>query len=319
MVKKTVSIVIPNFNGVRLLSKNLPKVLTAAKDYSHNTEIIIVDDGSTDNSVEILKTLMTSQNDKNIKLITKKKNNGFSSACNLGVKKASGEILVLLNSDIWPEKDFLTYLIPHFSDPQVFAAGCLDKSWENGQETERGRGIGEFKNGFLIHARGDINKTNTLWASGGSSAFDRKKWLELGGFDENFNPFYWEDIDLSYRAQKKGYAVLFEPKAIVHHNHQEGAIKSRYSESQIKTISYRNQFIFVWKNITDNNLLMQHLLSLPKQFIKAIIRKDSAFITGWLMAISKLPKIFYYRTISNRRKIKFRLDKEILFQFKHEV
>lgn len=309
MVKKTVSIIIPNYNGSQLLSKNLPAVIKAAENYDKKTQIIVVDDKSDDDSLEVLKKF------PRVLAITKKRNEGFSSTCNIGAQKANGEIIVLLNSDVAPRVDFLDYLLPHFDNEKVFAVGCLDKSLERGKEIDRGRGIGWFKNGFLIHQRGEVNKTNTLWASGGSSAFNKKIWQELKGFDENFNPFYWEDIDLSYRAQKRGYQVLFEPKAIVIHTHEEGAIKSKYSNSQIKTIAYRNQFLFFWKNITDGDLILQHLFYLPWYLIKSLLRGDLPFFVGLWGAIKKLPVVYNYRaTVCGS----ITRDKEIVSAFINE-
>ncbi|MBI5123281.1 glycosyltransferase family 2 protein [Candidatus Roizmanbacteria bacterium] len=307
MVKKTVSLIIPNYNGAKLLAKNLPKVLAAANYYSQNTEIIVVDDGSTDDSKEILN------NFPKVTVIAKKKNEGFSSACNLGVAKANGDIVVLLNTDVWPEENFLNFLVPHFTNTKVFGVGCLDKSLENGKEVNRGRGIGWFKKGFLVHARGEVDKTNTLWVSGGSSAYSRKLFMELGSFDELYNPFYWEDIDLSYRAQKKGYQIIFEPKAIIHHQHESGAIKSKFSEKQVKNIAYRNQFIFVWKNITDGEFLLQHLIWLPWYLLRATLTGDINFLKGFVSALIKLPQIILskpYKCIS---------DKEILAPYQDET
>ena len=196
---KKISIIIPNYNGAKLLEKNLPKVIDAATAYSVETEIIVVDDASIDNSVDLVSSKFPT-----VKIYKNEKNEGFASTVNLGVKMANGEIVILLNSDVYPNKNLLSVISSDFSDSQVFAAGFLDLSMENGVEVARGRGIGRFQRGFFMHSRGDTHKNNTLWASGGSSAFDRKKWLELGGISEIYNPFYWEDIDLSYRALKKG-------------------------------------------------------------------------------------------------------------------
>lgn len=288
MVKK-VSIIIPNYNGQKVLAKNLPQVLMAAKKYDPATEVIIVDDASCDDSVSFIR-----KNFPKVILVKKEKNEGFSSTCNLGVKNASGDIVILLNSDISPEENFISPLISNFSDRNVFAVGCLDLSMEEGREVERGRGIGHFERGFLVHARGNIDKSNTLWASGGSSAFDRSKWMELDGLDEIYNHFYWEDIDLSYRALKKGWKIVFNKKAIVHHNHEEGAIQSIYSADDVKAIAYRNQFIFVWKNITDIKYIIQHFTWLPYHLIKAFIRSDYSFLKGFFQAmmllLSKMPR-----------------------------
>ena len=223
----SISIIIPNYNGAELLKKNLPKVTDAISNYKESIEIIVVDDCSTDSSMEILKKL------NGIRIIRNERNLGFSSTVNNGVRNASGEIVVLLNTDVKPEKEFLIPLLNHFNDEKIFAVGCKDKSIENGKTVLRGRGVGMWKKGFLIHSRGEVDKNTTLWVSGGSGAFKKSIWEKLGGFDELYSPFYWEDIDLSYRAIKSGYKILFEPKSVVIHEHQKGAIKRKYSPSHI--------------------------------------------------------------------------------------
>lgn len=289
------SVIIPNYNGEDLLRKNLPKVMDAVD----NAEIIVVDDASTDDS---LKTL--SRFDRKIKIIKNEKNLGFSSTINKGVKEAKGEIIILLNTDVVPEKDFLQPLLKHFEDEEIFAVGCMDKSIEDGKIILRGRGVGQWKRGFLVHSRGEINKTNTLWVNGGSGAFRKSIWEKLRGFDELYNPFYWEDIDLSYRAVKSGYKILFEPKSIVIHEHEKGAIKKKFSSFEVKTIAYRNQFIFVWKNVTDFDLKLIHLLWLPYHFAKAFLRGDLEFFKAFLMAFFLLPKIISARLKSQKLFIK---------------
>lgn len=276
-----VSIVIPNYNGENLIKKNLPKVIEAVG----NSEIIVVDDASTDRSVVEIKK------NKGVKLLRNLKNLGFSSTVNKGVGAARGEIVILLNTDVYPDKNFLKPLIKHFRDPSVFAVGCLDKSIESGKVIERGRGVGRWARGFLVHSKGEINKSNTLWASGGSSAFRKSLWQKLGGLNELYNPFYWEDIDLSYRALKSGYKVLFEKESVVFHEHDKGSIKSKYSEFQIKRIAYRNQIIFVWEDATDMDLQLMHVILLPYHLIKALIHREWAFILGFLDAFVLLPKI----------------------------
>ena len=222
----------------------------------------------------------------------------------------------MLNTDVVPEKDFLKPLIDHFYDKSVFAVGCMDEDIDlpagkagNGKTVLRGRGIGKWKKGFLIHSRGEIDKTNTLWVSGGSGAFRKSIWDKLGGFNELYSPFYWEDIDLSYRALKSGYKILFEKKSVVYHKHSEGAIKTHYSEFKIKTITYRNQFIFVWENATDFNLQFSHIIWLPYHFFKALVRLDIPFFFGFFKAFVLLPKII----ISSFKAQKFfiKKDKEI--------
>lgn len=299
-----ISIVIPNYNGEGLLKKNLPKVFSSLDGYS--SEVIVVDDASEDKSVAFLKT-------QKVRLLRNSKNYGFSTTVNKGVKAAKGEIVVLLNSDLYPDKNFLESLISHFKDPEVFAVGCLDKSIEGKRVIKRGRGIGKWSRGFLVHSRGDTDKDNTLWASGGSSAFRKSVWDKLGGLNELYNPFYWEDIDISYRALKAGYKVSFEKDSIVSHEHEKGAIKKNYSEFKIKSIAYRNQFIFVWENATDLSLQFLHIIFLPYHLAKALISNDWAFFIGFFKAFVLLPKII--QSSLKYQKILVKSDKEIMQNF----
>lgn len=302
-----VSIVVPNYNGEEILKKNLPKVLDVVED----AEVIVVDDASTDGSLKILDGFKSK-----IKVIKNEKNLGFSSSINRGVKEAEEEMVVLLNTDVVPEKDFLKPLLEHFKDEKVFAVGCMDKSIEDEKTVLRGRGIGEWKRGLFIHSRGEVDRTNTLWVNGGSGAFRKSIWEKLGGFNELYSPFYWEDIDLSYRALKSGYKIVFEPKSVVTHEHEKGAIKSVYSDFQIRTIAYRNQFIFVWKNITDFSMKVNHLFWLPYYIFSAFLRVDIAFIKGILDAFILFPKIIKYKDIE--QKFSVLKDNQVLTPFKGE-
>jgi GT2 family glycosyltransferase len=314
------SIVIPNYNGEKLLQKNLPKVVDAVKGYKKGKiEIIIADDPSTDNSSQVIADFIDSLKGTGIvgKTIANKnkKEAGFSKNVNRGVSLAKGEILLLLNSDVIPQNDFLEPLIAHFENEKVFAVGCMDKSIEGGKTVLRGRGVGKWQRGFLMHSKGRIDKTNSLWASGGSSAFRMSIWNELRGFDIIYNPFYWEDIDLSYRALKSGYDVMFEPKSIVMHEHDKGAIRSKFKTKDIQKIAYRNQFLFVWKNITDKSLRFSHYFWLPYHFMNAARRKEWTFFAGFFMALLQVNKVQQSR--QKARKLFVLSDRQVLKNY-HE-
>jgi GT2 family glycosyltransferase len=282
---KTISFVIPNYNGAEILQQNLPIVLQYAQKY--NAQVIIVDDASTDDSVRIIVEKFP-----HVLLIKKPQNDGFSSTVNLGVKNATTELVCLLNSDIIPSQDFLDPLLDYFNDPQTAAVGMMDLSDD---EDTHGRGKFIFHEGFLLHDKLAKDKTLesglTGWVSCGSGLFSKKIWDELGGLDELLNPFYFEDVDYGYRAWKAGYKMHFEKKAIVEHIHKKGAIKSNYDEQRIKTIVYRNQFIFSWKNLSTISLIIKHMLMLPINLTKAIINSDKPMLEGFINALKKLPVV----------------------------
>lgn len=313
-----ISIVLPNYNGEKLLQQNLPRVVDAIKDYKNGRiEIVIADDASSDNSVEVIKKFIASLKQKSIsgKLVENhtRDDGGFSKNVNRGVHAATGEIVILLNTDVIPYKGFLKSLLPHFTDPKVFAVGCMDESIENGKTVLRGRGVGKWQKGFLFHSAGSLDKKNTLWVSGGSGAFRKSIWDTLGGLNELFNPFYWEDIDISYRAQKAGFVTLFEKESRVVHEHGKGSIQTQYKLYNVQKIVYRNQFTFVWTDITDGAFMVSHLLWLPYHVVNALKSWDKAFLVGLFTALMRLPKILMFRL--HMKRLFTVSDKEILQQF----
>lgn len=314
-----VSIIIPNYNGQELLKKNFQSVLSAVDFYQGKTgarcEIILIDDTSTDESVTFIKSVLLKQSlsGRTINLIVNKENMGFSPTINKAVKHAKNDILVLLNSDVSPEENFLLPLLAHFKNSNVFAVGSMDKSLEKGQYIFRGRGVGKWEKGFLMHRRGEVDKANTLWVNGGSGAFRKEIWEKLSGFCELYKPYYWEDIDLSYRALKSGYDLVFESKSVVTHKHEEGAILKTQNPKKVKTIAYRNQFLFVWLNATDSDVVLGHIFCLPYHFINALLRGDRAFFAGFAHAFIKLPNIIQLRLKASRNFI--RGDKDVVAAF----
>lgn len=308
-----VDVVIPNYNGSDLVEKNLPVLLKCLAKYDVG-EVIINDDFSKSDDYEKVAEIVEELNKNSkikIKLIRNDKNYGFSSTVDNGVKEARSELVLLLNTDVIAQENFLDPLLEDFAhNKNLFGVGIMDKSIEESGAVLRGRGLASWKRGFLVHRRGEVDKSDTFWISGGSSLVRRELFLKLSGFDPLYNPFYWEDIDLSYRAQKAGYEIMFDKRSQVEHRHKEGAIKKHYNNARINTIAYRNQFIFVWKNITDIKFLLSHFFWLPYHFAKASLRFDKPFFAGLLYAIVRLPAILSAR--KRQKRFYKRFDSDII-------
>lgn len=277
---KTVSVVIPNYKKLPLIN-HLPAVLKACPQ----AEIIVVDDASPDDTVNYLK-----KHFPKVKVVVNQQNERFGVSCNNGFKAAHGEIVVLLNSDVAPKPDFLPPLLKHFNDDKVFAVSCLEIQRHDGKEEFSGRNQCQFKRGFLIHSAAPIKNlksaVDNCWATGGSSAFDRKKYLQVGGMDKLYKPAYWEDIDLSWMAREKyGWKVLFEPKSQVYHDHETTNV-SVFGLRKMETMASRNQWLFVWKNIRGLKLL-EHFLWLPYHLTFTTIRTKGVFLIGFIQAVIK--------------------------------
>ncbi|MBI4463310.1 MAG: glycosyltransferase [Acidobacteria bacterium] len=252
------SIVIPNWNGKDLLEKYLPSVIQAC---SPSDEIIVVDNGSADGSADFVR-----QHFPQVRVLALERNLGFGGGCNAGVQEARHRIVVLLNNDMRATPDFLPFLLEGFTDPDVFAVSAqIFFSDANRRREETGLTAGRFEKGFLRvrHVVDDqVNRLcPTLYGGGGSTAYDREKFLELGGFDPLFEPFYMEDTDLSYGAWRQGWKILYQPKSRFYHEHR-ATIGKNYSSSAIRAYLQKNHVLMVWKNIHRWRWLAQHLFYL---------------------------------------------------------
>src|SRR4051794_6236302 len=251
--RNTASVVIPNWNGKDLLEKYLPSVIQAMGD----NEVIVVDNGSTDGSAEFIRRQFPSVN-----VLALPENLGFGGGSNAGFRAATNDIVVLLNSDMRVAPDFLAPLLEGFRDPDVFAVSCqiffsdpkklreetglTQGWWQDGGLRVRHRIDGEIKDLYPC-----------FYGGGGSCAFDRNKFLELGGFDPLLEPFYLEDTDLGYLAWKRGWKVLYQPRSVVYHEHR-GTIGKKFTHEFIQDVLRKNFLLFSWKNIHELSRLSGH-------------------------------------------------------------
>jgi GT2 family glycosyltransferase len=251
------SVVIPNWNGRDLLEKYLPSIVTALAGNPAN-EIVVVDNGSTDGSAEFVR-----RNFPQVHLVALEKNLGFGGGSNAGFRAAAHDIVVLLNSDMRVAPDFLAPLLEGFCDPLVFAVSCqIFFSDPAKLREETGLTQGWWEDGQLRVRHRIDPAVDTLfpcfYGGGGSCAFDRQKFLELGGFDRLLAPFYLEDTDLGYMAWKRGWKVLYQPRSVVYHEHR-GTIGKRFREDQIQGVLKKNYLLWAWKNIHAWPRLVSHL------------------------------------------------------------
>ena len=203
------SVVIPNWNGRDLLAKYLRSVVEAMAGHPDN-EIIVVDNASSDGSAEFVK-----QHFPSVRVIELSANRGFGGGSNAGFRAAKNDIVVLLNSDMRVEREFLQPLLDGFTDELVFAVSCqIFFSDPNKIREETGLTQAWWQGGHLrVRHRDDSAIQDAypcFYPGGGSSAFDRRKFLELGGFDSLLHPFYLEDTDLGFMAWKRGWKVLYQ-------------------------------------------------------------------------------------------------------------
>lgn len=312
-VQKEASIVILNWNGQMLLEECLPSVIAEVKRNGGNHEIIVIDNGSQDGSVEYLKS-----NFSEVKVVELGRNYGFIEGYNRGLKAATKDILVLLNNDMMVKPGFLAPLLDGFTDSQVFAVSSQIHFWDSSRRREEtGKTRTFWYKGMIgysheIPTSVDIQNgyIPVFWLGGGSSAIDRQKFWQLGGFDRLLSPMYMDDVDLSYMAWKRGWKVLFCPQSEVIHKHR--ASSSRLDRSYLQRVIYRNRLLFIWKNITDFRMLLEHLIFLPFAPLRhswELGVKDTAAV--FWMAIARLPAALLQR---NRLRLQAKVRDEEVFR-----
>ena len=232
----------------------MPAVLKASDNKANRIiEVIVVDDGSTDDSVEFIRN-----NYPGVKLIVHPKNLGYTKVCNNGVASARGDLVAILNADVMPEASFLIPVLPHFDKPNVFSVSL--------NEGRHGPGKLCWDRGFMRIVPNPSIPTETAesdWGSGGSAIFKKSIWEKLGGMDERFLPYYVEDIDIGWRAKQAGYVNLWEPQAKVIHEHEQTINPANFKKygrkNDIELIKERNHLLFTWKNINSVNSLIEHI------------------------------------------------------------
>lgn len=310
-----VSIVIPTWNGRPLLERFLPSVLSAADRYrldsGSSVEVILVDDGGTDDTAFWL----AESHPGAVDLLMKRTNEGFSHACNTGFRHARHPVVLLLNNDVEVDEDCIAPLVRHFEQPDVFAVACETTNLETGATSGVGK-LGSFSRGFLrVHAgyraSGD-GEWPSIFASGGASAFSREKLEALGGFDAIFAPFYWEDVELSYRAWKRGWRVLFEPRSRVRHK-VSSTIATRFARYDVRAIEHRNRLLAHWIHIHDSSMWRSHLLRVAFLALTAPVRGDLAFLDGLIEALFRRGEARARR--ATERAAAVRSDREVLAVF----
>lgn len=224
-----VSVIIPNWNGLRLLR---PCLDSLRRQTYRDFEIIVVDNASSDGSAQAL-----AEEYPEVRVLALQRNLGYAGGCNAGIRAARGAILVMLNNDTEADSGWLHALVEG-----------LARHPEAGSASSR---LMIYSRPEILNAAGDLYRRNGLpdsrgvWqpygppydqeayvfgASGGAAAYRREMLDRIGLFEERF--FMWcEDVDLAWRAQRAGYRCIYLPNAVVYHHLSAtggGALASYY-------------------------------------------------------------------------------------------
>jgi GT2 family glycosyltransferase/glycosyltransferase involved in cell wall biosynthesis len=251
IIPDVVSVVLVNFRGADDTIEAVAG-LRALDWPEHLLEIVIVENGSGDDSLAKLKTIPGK-----VTIVESSKNLGFTGGCNLGVSKASGEYIAFLNNDAKPDPGWIREAMATFStgrDIAAVASKVLD--WEGERIDFAGAAITWYGMGYKPHAgetdRGAWDQERDVLFGTGAAMFIRARvFEELGGFDDDFFMFY-DDVDLGWRLNLLGHRFRFQPKSLVFHKHH--ASMNKFGDFREQYLLERNALFSLYKNLDDASL-----------------------------------------------------------------
>ncbi|RXZ81212.1 glycosyltransferase family 2 protein [Paenibacillaceae bacterium] len=240
-MNKLTSIIIPTYNGLALLERCIDAIRNHTDKAQTPYEIIIVDDGSSDNTAQWCV-------DQQLRLITQSTNRGFPAACNKGLRLASGDRLVLLNNDVIVSSGWLLHMGKALeSAGNVGLVGPMS-NYANGRQ-QQDTAYNDM-NQFHLQAAKQLHSQAgyyepVLRLVGLCLLFERELLNTIGELDERFGLGHYEDDDFCYRARAQGYQLLLCRNVLVHH---EGhASFSKHNAQHIKHLLERNKQLFMDK------------------------------------------------------------------------
>lgn len=308
-----VNVLVLNYNGKALLEEYLPSLVDAAKHSRYRCRLGVVDNQSCDGSVDFVK-----KNFPDADVYVTAENRVLCSYNEIAHQLAD-DILIFMNNDIRVEKDFIDPLVrPLAEDSAIFLVTPKCLSLKGGAyEGNRTRGrirFGIYWSSALYPGYEKHIDRLGLTMHAGFGAFDRKKFLELGGYDDLYLPGRLEDADICFRAYKMGWKCLYQPESVVYH--QGGAsFKKEFGDYKTLVISARNTYLFMWKNLSDTMTLFRFIFWLPWRMSYAVISGHMEYVVGLFQALSLWPKVRQRRArLAARGLLKTVPDHEIFSQ-----
>lgn len=278
-----VVVLILNYNGAELLRNYLPSFQKAVRASRHLCRLAVIDNASTDDSIEILI------NEFPDVTLYPCSGNRVLCAYNEVASRIDDDVMVLMNNDIRADEKCIDPLVePFLKNEKVFfvTPKCLGTSGR--YEGNRTRGYvryGLFGSTAIYPGHEETIDLPGVTFQGGFGAFDRKKFLALGGYDDLYLPGRLEDADICFRAYKRGWTCRYEPAGIVHH---EGgtSFHKLFGTRRTLVINWRNTFLFMWKNLNDRLLLLRCCFWLPARLAWSLMSGRSEIFRGYLEALS---------------------------------
>lgn len=264
-----VSVIIPLWEGEPYIQQCL--ISLSQQQYS-NFEVIVVDNASTDNGIDVVATHFPFA-----KTLKNQENLGYAGGCNVGLRYAQGEILVLLNQDTEVQPDWLANIVRAFHERDIGVVGCkilyADKVTlqHAGAYIEWPLGLA-FHYGYGEQDEGQWDTARSVeFVSGAAMAFRRDVFEAVGMLDEGFWPGYFEDADYCFRIRQAGYEIWYAPEAKLTHL-ETTSIKD---ENLVSEAYQRGRLRFLLKHMSPDKFLTEFVPAEYDYQLPAILGRES--------------------------------------------
>jgi GT2 family glycosyltransferase len=306
-VKPSCAILVLNHNGQGLLDRFLESVVTAAdRARICDVQVLLVDNQSTDGSRDWVRANLPQAQ------VLSAPANRYLYSLNWAAEQVDCDLIVLLNNDVEMLPEALDPLFDTLlSGPRVFSAVPrilgMDRVTPNS-----GRWLGHFFRGRMAITLTDTvdRIAPTLFSCGGAMAVRRRDFLTLGGFDELYYPAYWEDVDLGYRAWKRGLASLCQPASVMYHLGSASMQADPYLAPHRSSVTFRNMWLFTWRNISDRRVLRSNLYWTARHYGSSLRRGKKEMLHMYHQAFARWRRAVLARRQDDRRCVVS--DREIL-------
>ncbi|OGW83290.1 MAG: hypothetical protein A2Z83_04590 [Omnitrophica bacterium GWA2_52_8] len=286
MQRLKVRIIILQYNRVDLLRDHLPSVLQCAKASRHDCKVTVLDNCSQDGSAAFVRENFPEAD------VFEASANKVLCSYNEIAGQIDADIMILLNNDISPAADFVDPLVePFLKDPDIFFTAT------HGDRAQIKMHWGILEPDLDYPDARRLFEEAGPALSAGIGAFDRKKFLELGGYDELYLPGRYEDVDLCYRGWKRGWKGYYQPASKKFHV-GGASFNKRYSEGQIQAMVFRNGILFMAKNIDDAGLFWGFLIKMPLRLIFSLLKGRFYMLSGFIEALQRLPQALRGRQLT---------------------
>jgi GT2 family glycosyltransferase len=272
-----VELAILNYNGRCHLEHLLPTAIAEASILKHKCRVVVLDNGSSYEELQWIASTFPMVD------VISTPGNDYLFSYNWYARETEAEVLVLLNNDLKLCEGFLTPLLAHFALNDVFSVSATSRNWENTTFTFGPIQLKHHHGAWYWQPEFEKQETSaTLFTSGGFMAVDRKKFLEIGGFDRFYYPAYCEDLDLCFRAWKKGWSCIFEPTSVV--LHRENGSWAQNGNERAKYLQTRAGFMFAWRNLPNACSFTERFSFFLFRLVRALTAGEFWYLRAWVGA-----------------------------------